>query len=106
MLTYVSGGKDGRVRLWSDLCVCSRMLTCPDVCGRMLTYADVCFVSGGKDGRVRLWSGLDPVKIFDFSGTCVASTIATRIRSACWRDGHVLVGTMSNEIFEVTYAAN
>jgi hypothetical protein len=72
----------------------------------MLTYADVCFVSGGKDGRVRLWSGLDPVKIFDFSGTCVASTIATRIRSACWRDGHVLVGTMSNEIFEVTYAAN
>ena len=64
------------------------------------TYPDG-FVSGGKDGRVRLWSGLDPVKIFDFSGTCVASTMATRIRSACWRDGQVLVGTMSNEIFEV-----
>ena len=64
------------------------------------TYPDG-FVSGGKDGRVRLWSGLDPVKIFDFSGTCVASSIATRIRSAAWRDGQVLVGTMSNEIFEV-----
>jgi len=64
------------------------------------TYPDG-FVSGGKDGRVRLWSGLDPVKVFDFSSTAVATTVPTRIRSACWRDGKVLVGTMSNEIFEV-----
>ena len=92
--------------VWTGECACGPVYAYADVCGRMRTYADVCLVSGGKDGRVRLWSGLDPVKIFDFSGTCVASTIATRIRSACWRDGHVLVGTMSNEIFEVLYAAN
>jgi microtubule-associated protein-like 6 len=64
------------------------------------TYPDG-FVSGGKDGRARLWSGLDPVKVFDFSSTSVSSMVATRIRSVAWRDGHVLVGTMSNEIFEV-----